>query len=239
MGNADLWYTPVVRIWVADCGCSRPLRRAVPGAAGTGAIGLIDRAARGLQGSLRSVGNTMAHQRERRSTTRSNLERRAMFVAMDGSTLLQAGVVTDMSRDGLHLRTRQPAPVGTVIEIEMDPRDGAQQSSPIITRGRVVRVQELANGEYSVGVKLRYRIARPTPVPGVKSEAPAATASPVRRAARMPLRVPKVDLKQWSFIAVLLAMIAIAILWPRQTPTRTNSGSGGAAKPAASLPEAI
>ena len=161
-----------------------------------------------------------------------------MFVAVDGSTLLQAGIVTDLGRDGLHLRTRQPAPVGAVIEIEMDPRDGAAQSSPLIIRGRVVRVQELPEGEYSVGVKLRYRVGRPTPVPS-SHPLPASRPTSVARAAKTRVvRLPAIDWRQGAFLAVLLLLVGIALLWPRQTPRRITTGSETRAT-SVSLPEAI
>ncbi|MDZ4858115.1 MAG: PilZ domain-containing protein, partial [Candidatus Hydrogenedentes bacterium] len=99
----------------------------------------------------------MAHEKDRRASVRSGTARQAMFLAVDGSTLLQAGAVLDLSRDGLSLVTRQPPTAGTIVEIEITAREDAQQSQPIITRGRVVRVDEIGDGEYIVGVKLRFR----------------------------------------------------------------------------------
>ena len=181
----------------------------------------------------------MAQERDRRAAPRTNMERHAMFVAIDGSTLLQSGVVVDMSRDGLHLRTRQPAPVGSVIEIEMDPRADAASSAPVIVRGRVVRVQELRGGEYSVGVKLRYRVGK-TDAPRAK----AATGLPPLKAAPRPKSISAnkknySDWRQWAVLGFFVALIGLLLLWPRQNPARAGIEGTGSGTSTNSLQEAI
>ncbi|NUM56568.1 MAG: L,D-transpeptidase family protein [Candidatus Hydrogenedentes bacterium] len=171
----------------------------------------------------------MAQQSERRSAPRAAIERQAMFVAVDGSTLLQAGAVTDMSRDGLHLRTRQPAPIGTIIEIEMEPREGSAQSKPIIIRGRVVRIQELPGGEFSVGVKLRYRVGKANAVPA-RAATPARVLTPATTAeARRKTPHPqKLDWRHGAMIGFFAGVIALLLLWPRDgSPRAAASGASG------------
>lgn len=162
-----------------------------------------------------------------------------MFVAIDGSTLLQSGVVIDMSRDGLHLRTRQPAPVGTVIEIEMDPRAGASSTAPVIVRGRVMRVQELRGGEYSVGVKLRYRVGK-TDAPRMK----AATGVPPSQTASNPKtslskKQKNLDWRQWAVLGFFVALIGLLLLWPRQNSARAVTEGAGRGTTSNSPQEAI
>lgn len=218
-------------------GCSRPLAAHVPGlwdAAKGLRTGLCEEA-----GASCSGGEAMAQDRERRAAPRTNMERHAMFVAIDGSTLLQSAVVTDMSRDGLHLRTRQPAPIGTVIEIEMEPRASATSSAPVIVRGRIVRVQELRDGEYSVGVKLRYRIAK-TDAPRAK----AATGLPPLKPASGPKststrKQANLDWRQWAVLGVFVAVIGLMLLWPRQNTARAVTGGAGRGTTSNSPQEAI
>ena len=178
------------------------------------------------QGSLRSVGEAMAQQRERRSVSRTAIKRRAIFVAVDGSTLLQTGIVTDMGRDGLHLRTRQPAPVGAVIEVEIDPREGSPQSGPIMTRGRVVRVHELANREYSVGVRLRYRAARKQPIRARNNASTPLTsrvAAKSKKYSKWRERAGKLDWRTWAVTGLFALIVGLLLLWPRDVSRAASS----------------
>lgn len=156
------------------------------------------------------------------------MERPAMFVAVDGSTLLQAAKVTDMSRDGLHLVTRQPAPIGTVIEIEMEPRESSARTGPIITRGRIVRVRVLPDGEYSVGVKLRYRAGKTSAVNvGDAMTTPASPTVPAVPATSKS-RIPKLDWRHGAVIGFFAAVIALLVLWPRDgVPRAAANGASG------------
>lgn len=98
-----------------------------------------------------------SEKRERRSASRAQVSRRIKFEAVDGSTLPQEGIVVNLSADGLRVHTRFPAPLGCIIEMEVDPRADAPDQSAIHARGRVVYVSPVAaKGEYAMGVRLRW-----------------------------------------------------------------------------------
>lgn len=133
-----------------------------------------------------------------------------------------------MGRDGLQIHTRQPPPVGKIIEIEINRRAESEQSHPIITRGRVVRVQELRDGEYSVGVKLRYRV-RPVAThrsrPATQPHAAPPVTLPSKRA-RKPAK-GKWDIRHPAVIAFFILLIALVYLWPRPMPRQNGAVSSG------------
>ncbi|MFP4501526.1 MAG: L,D-transpeptidase family protein [Candidatus Hydrogenedentota bacterium] len=90
---------------------------------------------------------------ERRCSTRRATNKKAVFVARDPRALLHRGEVTDISLAGLGIRTHTPEPAGTRIEIEL--QRAGERGSGILTRGRVVRVEALGQGRYTMGVALR------------------------------------------------------------------------------------
>jgi len=208
-----VWYTPFTRTWVRTADphirwCDSSHKVAVVESWAACERGCAFR----LGIVARNVGFAMAHEKERRSAVRNQTARRAVFVTVDGSTLLQEGIVLDMSRDGLQLVTRQPAAVGKIIELEIEPRDGAKGSSPIVTRGRISRVRDLGNGDYSMGVKLRFR---QTSAYSVRSSSPPRRALGESRSA-VGQSWLRQNSRHWIAGALAAAMVLMTIfLWPK------------------------
>ncbi|MBX7258948.1 MAG: L,D-transpeptidase family protein [Candidatus Hydrogenedentes bacterium] len=80
-----------------------------------------------------------------------------------GASLLQEGVVADISRDGLGIVTSPTLPIGSSLEIEFT--QAAHNNEPLFVRGRVVHVEALPDSTYAIGVETLLN-------PNVKSVAP-------------------------------------------------------------------
>jgi hypothetical protein len=106
------------------------------------------------------VHNVRGEKRERRSAPRAEVTRRIKFEAVDGSTLPQEGTVVNLSTDGLRVHTRFPAPLGCIIEVQVEPRPDAPDQIAIQARGRVTYVTPIAaKGEFAMGVRLRWGVS--------------------------------------------------------------------------------
>ncbi|MDQ1258129.1 MAG: L,D-transpeptidase family protein, partial [Candidatus Hydrogenedentes bacterium] len=90
---------------------------------------------------------------ERRGTPRIRAVRDAVFAAFQPNALLRHGTVENISLTGLEVRTPQPLPVGTQLDIELAPEQ-ADGAKPVLVRGRVVRANPLPHGGYAMGVHL-------------------------------------------------------------------------------------
>jgi hypothetical protein len=67
--------------------------------------------------------------------------------------LLRHGTVENISLTGLQVRTIQPLPMGTQLDIELAPEQ-ADGTKPVLVRGRIVRMDPLPDGRYAMGVHL-------------------------------------------------------------------------------------
>gem|GEM_PF-1843420 len=92
---------------------------------------------------------------ERRRSVRMPTARRASFSARLLAGVPREGIAVELSREGLRICTRMPFPVGTLIDVELAPRDETRDSMPILVRGVVSHVTAGADREYAMGVYLR------------------------------------------------------------------------------------
>jgi hypothetical protein len=105
-------------------------------------------------------------QEERRRASRASTLRHAFFSMLAGTGASSRGTVTDISPEGLCIRTARPVPEGCDIEIEVFPRPDAagkantRDGSPLPdapvfrVRGHVVRLDPLGERQYALGVRL-------------------------------------------------------------------------------------
>ena len=90
---------------------------------------------------------------ERRAAQRVDTQREVLFSDYLATGPLRVGKAVDMSASGIRIVTRYPQPVGTELQIELQP-DPENPSGVVLFRGRVAHVTELEGGESAMGVKL-------------------------------------------------------------------------------------
>lgn len=151
--------------------------------------------------------------RNRRATERHPTSRKATFVRVDGRSLLQEGMLTNISRDGMQLRAMQPVEVGRTIDIDVEPRKD-DPASRIRARGQVVRVELTKDGDYIIGVRMvasgatKARTVRPRREDPTEPAADASVAQPDDHAHRQLIGQAKAALRsladRWLRFAGLL-----------------------------------
>jgi L,D-transpeptidase catalytic domain/PilZ domain len=165
---------------------------------------------------------------ERRKAARVRTFRHALFTALTGVSRLQEGTVTDISCQGLQIRTRRPTPQGDPVDVEMHGKDGASADTTMMLRGRVARVEDLGGGEYAMGVHLAAKSPRrhamhPTPVPEAWREAPSTTArfrrTSTASTARPAKRTDSRAARRAAYTALaLMALIFLLLCWQTAQP---------------------
>lgn len=131
-----------------------------------------------------------------------------------GASLLQEGMVADISRDGLGIVTTPSLPVGSSIEIEFTQGATDASATPMFVRGRVVHVKALPDATFALGVetlvtpnvKTSTPHAFPDPLP-----VPAAAMEPTRKTPSARSTESK-DRRRWIPI-VLVLLVPFSIGW--------------------------
>jgi hypothetical protein len=110
---------------------------------------------------MTSAPNPRGAQAERRRANRQTIARPAVFTANAPGDLLRRGTAVDISLNGLRIQTRNPAPVGTHLEIELHPPHvGDAGVHVVLVRGDVVRLECTDADHATMGVRL---VAGPGP----------------------------------------------------------------------------
>ena len=91
---------------------------------------------------------------ERRLAPRTSTSRKALFSSKDKDDFPRNGTATDISRNGLRIVTGDPYAAGSLLEVELKPRDGIEDSQLIIVEAHVIHVTEIDSGEHAMGLRL-------------------------------------------------------------------------------------
>lgn len=87
----------------------------------------------------------------RRSSQRIETHRDVLFSDYQATGPIRLGMAVDMSAGGFRILTRYPEPVGSEVQIELQPEEG-HEGDVTLFRGRVVHVEPMEDGEFSMGV---------------------------------------------------------------------------------------
>jgi len=90
---------------------------------------------------------------ERRQAARAVTFRASCFTELTGEPRLCQGRVVDVSPSGFQMRSRSAPPVGSMLELEIAPRDEEPDHSPMVTRAKVVWSNPLSTGEVAMGLQ--------------------------------------------------------------------------------------
>lgn len=91
--------------------------------------------------------------RDRRQIPRERTARQAYYAVLEGSAALTRGEVTDISPNGLQIRSDAPPPIGAVVDLEIREHPGEKRNAPRFARGRVVWTATSLKGDGYFGVR--------------------------------------------------------------------------------------
>lgn len=158
---------------------------------------------------------------ERRVAMRSPTRRDARFVAHGGNEFLREGVIVDVSREGLQLQTYTPPTLGTLVEIEIQPRQTGRHTQVTLVRGRVARRTPHGNGLAAVGIRIfmtqggcSVLAAKRTRSHTIKSLDPGLASNAVAPSADNPTLPVQPQRRPWKrmALAVLTALLLLVFL---------------------------
>lgn len=103
-----------------------------------------------MQGSLAAEGKRPG---DRRQIPRERTARRVYYAVLEGNAALTQGEVTDISPNGLQIRSDAPPPIGVTVDLEIREHPGEKHGAPRFARGRVVWTATSLKGDGYFGVR--------------------------------------------------------------------------------------
>jgi len=164
---------------------------------------------------------------ERRFARRAATRRKAVVICANPATPLFTGTAVDISREGLGLRAYATLPLGTAVDLEVEPREDSETDSLIRVSGFVARCEPAGSHVFALGVQFR--------IP-----APLRTASNIatvrKRTAGTPATIahspePKRDARLSPWLAILTAILLFLLWWPFEKSGASADHRGGSNHP--------
>ena len=147
---------------------------------------------------------------ERRSARRAATWRKAVVICVDAVTPLFTGTAVDISRDGTGIHAFTTLPLGTAVDLEIEPRKDSETGAPIRVSGYVARCESAGPHEYALGIQ--FRVA--APLRAASSVKPVLRRSGVRPATIPAPHKPKKGTRLTPWLAILTAILLLLLWWP-------------------------